>query len=122
MAVKFGRLFAERDLQGQLGHTSGFGMAWHLRCCPIEIGVFASEKLTGLQLGVRHEYMDRLADLLAAFEPSATHLFDTTNYHVFYDGATCLGFEKAVPAELPPLPPTLTGTAAVELSCPAAFC
>ena len=108
-AVKFARLFTESDpLRSDwplIAIRDGVASA----SLPDRIGAFASEKLTGLQLGVRHEHIGRLADLLARFEASATHLFDTTNHHVFYDGTTCLGFEKAFPPALPPLPPALAG-------------
>ena len=108
-AVKFTRLFAERDPLRSSWPLIVIRDGVARASLPDRIGAFASEKLTGLQLGVRHEHIGRLADLLAGLEPSATHLFDTTNHHVFHDGTTCLGFEKAFSPTLSPLPPTLNG-------------
>ena len=85
---------------------------------PDRVGMLTSDKLTGLHLGIRYDYMDRLAYLLGHFEPSTTHLFETAGYHVFDDGATCLGFEKAVPAELRPLPPAFTGNCRSRIIVP----
>ena len=97
-------------------------MAWHLRCCPIELVCSTSDKLTGLHLGIRYDYMDRLAYLLGHFEPSTTHLFETAGYHVFDDGATRLGFGEPFPQSYAHSRPHSRETAAVELSCPAALC
>jgi hypothetical protein len=98
-ALTFTRLFVDRDeLHDQwpsIEIRNGVASAMP-RMSGNRLGVFSSEKLANLDLGVRYEHIDRLTSLLARFEPSQTHLFDTHNYHIFYDGQRCLGFEKAL--------------------------
>ena len=117
-AVKFGRLFAERDSARPAWPHVGIQDGVALAMLPNRVGMLTSDKLTGLHLGIRYDYMDRLACLLKHFEPSTTHLFETAGYHVFYDGATCLGFEKASPPALPPLPPAFTGNCRSRIIVP----
>jgi hypothetical protein len=106
-ALAFTRLFTEKDSHSQRRWAAVEVRDGAARAMPREtgdrLGVFSSDKLAGLCLGVRHEFIGRLANLLSRFEPAQTHLFDTVNHHVFHDGYTCVAFEKAL-SRTPPLP------------------
>jgi hypothetical protein len=93
LAVRYGGLFAERNLcqnfYNQIEVRPGIsGSGTHTA-----IGLIQSAKLA-FSLHIRHERIPVLAKLLDRFDVTDTHLFDTRNYHIIFDGTTCLGFEK----------------------------